>query len=95
MSTFRARVEVSDDTLTTSRPLTAPEPVRDLIDSAVYAMTDGGAVASGVTSIELTVETSGESDTPIADSISGTSSQPLTSSDDDEDGVSATVTPSA
>jgi hypothetical protein len=83
MTTFRASVSVDDDTLTTSRPLTAPEPVGDLIDSAVYAMTDGGAASAGVTSIELTVETSGESDTPIADSVSGTSSQPLTAADDE------------
>lgn len=95
MSTFRASVSVDDDTLTTSRPLTAPEQVGDLIDSAVYAMTDGGAVSAGVTSIELVVEVSGESETPIGDSVSGTSSQPLTSGDDDEDGVSATVSPSA
>lgn len=92
MSTFRARVAVDDDTLTTSRPLTAPEQVGDLIDSAVYAMTDGGAAAAGVTSIELVVEVSGESETPIADSISGTSSQPYPPpADGDEDGTSATV----
>jgi hypothetical protein len=77
MSTFRASVSVDDDTLTTSRPLTAPTEVGDMIDQAVYAMTDGGAAAAGVTSVELVVETSDESDTPIGDSISGTSSQPL------------------
>jgi hypothetical protein len=87
MSTFRASVRVDDDTLTTSRPLTAPEQVGDLIDSAVYQMTDGGAAAAGVQSIELVVEVSGESETPIADSVSGTSSTPLSaqSSDDVDD----------
>lgn len=96
MTTFRASVSVDGDTLSTSRPLTAPEQVSDLIDSTVYAMTDGNAAAAGVTSIELVVEVSGESDTPIADSVSGTSSQPLGSSgdDEDEDSVAASV-PSA
>jgi hypothetical protein len=87
MSTFRASVSVEGDTLTTSRPLTAPEPVGDLIDSAVYQMTDGGAVAAGVTSIELVVDVEGESETPIGDSVSGTSSQPLTSADVDDEAV--------
>jgi hypothetical protein len=64
--------------LTVARPLTAPDPVGDMIDSLVYDMTkDGGAAASGVTSVELTVETSAESDTPVGDSIAATSQQQL------------------
>lgn len=77
MSTYTASVRVDGDQLTTSRPITAPEQVGDLIDSAVYAMTDGGAAQAGVQSIELTVETSGESETPIGDSIPSTTSTPL------------------
>jgi hypothetical protein len=83
VTTFRASVRVDDGTLHTSRPLTAPEKVADLIDSVIYniASGDGGDVQS----VDVTVETSGESDTPIGDSISGTSSTPLAATIEDDD----------
>lgn len=78
MSTFRAIVHVDDGTLHTSRPLTAPEKVADMFDSVVYDMAQpDGPHTSGVVSVELVVETSGESETPIGDSVAGTSSTPL------------------
>lgn len=80
MSTYRASVHVDDGMLHTSRPLTAPEPVGDMIDSVVYDMSkpDGPATA-GVLSVEVVVETAGRSDTPTGDSIAARSSQPLPS----------------
>lgn len=75
MSTYRASVRVDDGTLHTSRPITAPEAVTDLIDSLTYSVARGDA--PDVVAVELTVETSGQSETPIADSITGTSSTPL------------------
>lgn len=75
MSTYRASVRVDDGTLHTSRPITAPEQVTDLIDSLTYSVARGDV--PDVVSVDLTVETSGQSDTPIADSIAGTSSTPL------------------
>lgn len=86
MTTFSASVRIDDGTLHVSRPLTAPEPVGDLIDSAVYTLTSG--TASGVLSIDMTIEAAGESQTPIGDSITGTSSTPINASaglDNDED----------
>jgi hypothetical protein len=68
---------VEGETLHTSRPLTAPEPVRDLIESAVYAMTDGQAYLAGVTSVELVIESSEVSETPIGDGITADTVQPL------------------
>jgi hypothetical protein len=75
MTTFRALVRVDDGTLHVSRPLTAPEPVADLIEQLVYAITgDQGIVFQ---SIDLEVETADPSETPVGDSISATSSTPL------------------
>jgi hypothetical protein len=95
MTTFRATVRVDDGTLHVSRPLTAPERVGDMIDSLVYGVTD--SAGADVLSVELVVETPGESDTPIADGVVGTSSTPLAppadDDVDDEDGISATLTP--
>lgn len=75
MSTFRAQVRVADGMLHTSRPLTAPEQVSDMIESAVYSLRE--AAGGDITSVELTIETSGSSDTPIADSTAGTTSEPI------------------
>jgi hypothetical protein len=91
MTTFSASVRVDDDMLHVSRPLTAPEAVADMIESLIYGMTSGGSSQAGVTSVEVVVETAGESDTPIADSVTGTSSTPLTAADGD----SATAGPQA
>ena len=100
MTTYRATVRVEDDTLHTSRPLTAPEQVGDMIDSLLYDMTkDGGGAAGGVVSVEFVIETAGESETPVGDSIAATSSAPLHAAtadgaagfSADEDGTSATV----
>lgn len=74
MSTYRATVEVEGDTLHTSRPLTAPDQVVALIDSAVYAVTEDGA---DLTRVELIIETATESESPIGDSITASSSTPL------------------
>jgi hypothetical protein len=76
VSTYTASVRVEGGMLHTSRPLTAPEPVGDMIDRVVYDMTQT-EVAAVVTSVELVVETAGESETPIGDSVQGTSSTPL------------------
>ena len=85
MTTFRASVRVDDGTLHTSRPLTAPERVADLIDDIA------AQVGGDVLSIDVTVETVGESDTPIGDSVVGTSSTPLVAAEllDDDDDVPA------
>lgn len=85
MSNYTASVRVSDGMLHTSRPLTAPEPVQDLIESVLYAVRDSAGAISEVT---VEVGTPEESDTPIADSVGGTSSTPLApplGEDDDED----------
>jgi hypothetical protein len=76
VSTFRARVSVDDGTLHTSRPLTAPEHVRDLIDSVVYDVSQPER-AGLFAAVELVIETPEESEHPIADSVTGTSSVPL------------------
>jgi len=85
VTTFRASVRVDDGTLHTSRPLTAPERVADLIDDIA------AQVGGDVLSIDVTVETVGESDTPIGDSVVGTSSTPLVAAEllDDDDDVPA------
>jgi hypothetical protein len=75
MSTFTAAARVDDGTLFVSRPLTAPEPVRDMIDALVFTLTDDATVGE-VLSFEVTFETAGESDTPVGDSIAATSSTP-------------------
>lgn len=78
MSTYTASVRVEGGTLHTSRPLTAPDAVGGMFDSLVYDMSQpDGPTASGVTSVEFTVETSGQSDTPIGDAAQGTTSTPL------------------
>jgi hypothetical protein len=75
MSTFTAAARIDDGTLYVSRPLTAPEPVRDMIDALVYTLSDDEKLGE-VTSFEVTFETAGESDTPVGDSITGSSSMP-------------------
>ena len=82
MSTYRATVSVEDGTLHVSRPLTAPERVTDLVDSVVWAVTEGAGTLS---TVELTFETHEDSGTPIGDSVSGTSSAPLLAAPSDED----------
>jgi hypothetical protein len=88
VSTFRSSLTVQDGMLHTSRPITAPEQVADLFDSLLYAVQRGDAE---VTSIELVVETPDESEHPIADSVTGSSSTPLPDAtadvDEDEDGA--------
>jgi hypothetical protein len=81
MTTYRAQVTVDDGMLHTSRPLLAPDPVGDMVDSLVWAVQQHHG---DVTSAELVIETSGESATPIGDSIAGTSSTPLPADDDDD-----------
>ncbi len=84
MSTYRASVEVGDGTLTVSRPLTAPERVVDLVDAVAYAARD--ARPDDRVTVTFAIETADESDTPLADSIVGTSSRPLAGHGaDDED----------
>jgi hypothetical protein len=94
VSTYRATVRVEDGMLHTARPLTAPEAVADMIDSLVYAMQDP---ERGLLGVEVTVETSEESHTPIGDGVVGTSTTPLPASDDgddvDEDGLPALTVP--
>jgi hypothetical protein len=61
-------------TLHTSRPLTAPDEVANLVDWAV----DRVAAAEGkLLAVDLTFETAGESDTPVGDSIAATSTAPV------------------
>jgi hypothetical protein len=84
VSTYRASVRVDDGTLHTSRPLTAPEFVRDLVDSVVYDVTQPER-AGQLTSVELVFETPDESDTPIGDGITATSSAPLGAHEAPED----------
>jgi hypothetical protein len=60
--------------LHTSRPLLAPEPIAALIDGAVYATQ---AHSGDIVNVELVVESATDSDTPLGDSIAGTSSTPL------------------
>lgn len=78
MTTYRASVHVDEGMLHTSRPMTAPDQVSELVDSVLYDVRNGdGTLAS----VELVVETTGTSDTPLGDSIAGTSSTPLPGSD--------------
>jgi hypothetical protein len=88
VSTYRAQVRVEDGTLHTARPLLAPEPVTEIVESVVYDMTnpDTGRAQRGVSSVELVIVTEDESETPIGDSSVGTVSEPL---DDDTDAVPA------
>lgn len=79
MSTFRAQVRVDDGMLQTSRPLTAPEQVADMIESVIYSMRE--AAGGDVLSVDVTIETRGSSDTPVGDSVAGTSSEPLPQND--------------
>lgn len=74
MTTFTAAARVDDGTLFVSRPLTAPEPVRDAIDALVYGISEGSP--GEVLSFEVTFETP-DTGTAIGDSISATSSTPL------------------
>jgi hypothetical protein len=83
VSTYRASVRIKDGMLHTARPLTAPEEVSDLVDSVVYNVQSGGG--GTLTSVEVTVQTSTDSGTPLGDSITGTSSQPLPAGDVDPD----------
>jgi hypothetical protein len=49
-----------------------------MFDSVVYDMSQpDGPATVGVVSVELAVDTSDESETPIGDSVRGTSSTPL------------------
>jgi hypothetical protein len=90
MSTFRASARVDGDTLHTERPLTAPPVVGELLDHAILVATQ----ASGeVASVELTVETAGESETPIADGVTGQSSQPLPVPDSESEDVEQPTPP--
>jgi hypothetical protein len=79
VSTYRASVRVEDGVLHTSRPLFAPDPVAELVDSVVYDMTnpDTGRAQRGVLSVDLAVETDEQSESPIGDSSVGTVSAPL------------------
>jgi hypothetical protein len=82
VSIYRATVRVEGGTLHTARPLTAPDEVRALVDSVVFAMTEHGGLAS----VALEFETSTDSDTPVGDSIAATSSQPVGTHHDDDGG---------
>jgi hypothetical protein len=84
VTTFRALVRVEDGVLHTSRPMTAPEPVSDLIESLVYAVTS--ETGSVFRTIDLEVETVDVSETPVGDSISATSSTPLGQHEAPDDG---------
>lgn len=74
MTSYRAQVRVEDGMLHTSRPLTAPDPVADMIDGVSYPLRDGD---SPIVSVEVVIETSTDSETPIGDSVSATSSTPI------------------
>ena len=80
MSNYTASVRVDGETLHTSRPLTAPIEVSDVIDSIEYSVRQG----SRLVDVEVKFETADESDTPIADSVTGTSSAPLVPAEDDD-----------
>lgn len=84
MSTFRASVTINEGVLHTSRPLLAPEPVRDLIDSVVYDVSQPERSGS-FASVEVVIETPDESEHPIGDAALGTMSTPLASALDDDD----------
>jgi hypothetical protein len=86
VSTYRASVRVEDDVLHTSRPLTAPAHVQRLLETVALDVADPD---TDVTGVELVVETAAESETPIADSIAGTSSTPLHAAGDDDDDPAA------
>jgi hypothetical protein len=89
MSTYRARVSVDNGTLRTARPLTGPDSVRDLVDLVVDRIVTSGEESL---SVDLVIETPGESDTWIGDSIAATSSTPLpphTADEDDDEPVTA------
>jgi hypothetical protein len=78
VSTYTASVRIEDGMLHTSRPLTAPDAVgRDVRLGGVRHVPARRARDVGVVSVELAVDTSDESETPIGDSVRGTSSQPL------------------
>jgi hypothetical protein len=91
MSTFRARFTVEDGTLTVSRPLLAPEPVADVIDTVLYRVTDA-ETAGRLSSVELVMETPDETGTPIGDGIASTTSGPLDVEASTFDGGNAQVT---
>lgn len=74
MTTYRASVHVDGGMLHTSRPMTAPDPVSELVESVLYDVRNGDGT---IGSVELVVETTGTSDTPLGDSVAGTSSTPL------------------
>jgi len=82
MTTYEASVRVDDGTLTTSRPLTAPEEVADLIEWTVDRVKDSGGL---LTSVDLTFETSADSETPVGDGITATSTTPLAARIDEDD----------
>jgi hypothetical protein len=73
-------VRVDDDTLHTSRPLTAPNGVAAVVDSVTEILVSTGA---DLLSVELEFETSTDSDTPVGDSIAATSATPLGTHHDD------------
>lgn len=90
MSTYRASVHVEGGMLHTARPLTAPDVVGELFDRVVYAvsLSDGR-----LTAVELTFDTSADSDTPVGDTAVGTSSTLLGDppGDPDPDGADDVV----
>lgn len=88
MSHYSARVEVADGTLHVSRPLTAPDPVDELVESARYAVVDSGGA---ITAVSIEVDTPDESATPIGDSVTATSSTPINSDDGLHEDVDDTV----
>jgi hypothetical protein len=80
VTTYRAQAHIEDGTLHTSRPLTAPDAVREVIESVLYALANGDGT---VTAVDLELESAEESHTPIGDSIPATSSTPLPVVDDE------------
>jgi hypothetical protein len=101
VSTYRAQVRVEDGTLHTARPLFAPDPVTELVESVVYDMVnpETGRAQRGILSVQLVVETDEESQTPIGDSSTGTVSAPLddagqhTADDDGDEPAPAAPSP--
>jgi molybdopterin converting factor small subunit len=75
---YRASVHVDEGMLHTSRPILAPDPVGELIESVLYDVRGGDG---SIVSVDVVIETSGESETPIGDATAGTSSTPLPDSD--------------